>query len=198
MPGLLRLLSGRRRFRRGSGRAGKQRRRLDGIKLGPTLIQVWFSLAFDLRLVGPGIVAVLVIEHFDHFHSVTFHHAEWRETHTVEARVVHEIDEHLRGARIRPSRGKRDVSLLVALRHRVILNIGSLPGRGHRWIRTDPKLRDKVRYHAEHAGVVKEMMLDQIIEAVRPQRRPGTGDINREVAARGHELYLELRRRLVL
>src|SRR6266478_4984026 len=89
---LLRFLRGRRGFRRGSRRAGEQRRRLDGIELGPAFIKVRLSLLFDLRLVGTGVVAVLVIEHFDHLHSVAFYHAERRESHAVEARVLLEIE----------------------------------------------------------------------------------------------------------
>src|SRR6266481_1832893 len=195
---LLRFLRRRRGFRRGSGSAGEQRRRLYCIELGPAFIKVGLSFLFDLRLVGTCVVAVLVIEHFDHLHSIAFYHAERRESHTVEAHVVLEIDKHLRGARVRPGGGKRDVPLLVALCHRVILNISPLPGRSHSWIRANPKLRDEGRHHAEDAGVVIEMMLDQIVEAVSPQRRPGSRDIDREFAARGHELYLILRRSFVL
>src|SRR5260370_40899145 len=125
MPRLLRLRGGRRGFRRGSRRAGEQGRRLYGIELWPAFIKVWVSLAFNLRLIGTCFVAILVIEHFDHFHSVAFHHAERRETHTVEARVVDEIYKHLRGARIRPSRGKRDVRFFFTLCSTIILHISS-------------------------------------------------------------------------
>src|SRR6266478_758740 len=195
---LLRFLRGRRGFRRGSRRAGEQRRRLYCIELGPAFIKVGLSLLFDLRLVGTGVVAVLVIEHFDHLHSVAFYHAERRESHAVEARVLLEIDEHLRGARVRPSGRKRDVPLLVALCHWIIFNVGSLPGRSHGRIRANPKLRDKARHNTEDASAVKEMMLDEIVEAVSPERRPDSRDVEVEFAARGHEPYLVLRWRSVL
>src|SRR6266436_3105961 len=196
---LLRFLRGRRGFRRGSRRAGEQRRRLDGIELGPAFIKVRLSLLFDLRLVGTGVVAVLVIEHFDDLHSIALHHTEGSETPRIQGCVVLQIDENLRapGVRARSSR-IRDVSLLIALRHGIILNIRSPPSGGDGGIRANPKLRDEGRHHAEDACVVIEMMLDEIVEAVSPQRRPGSRDIDREFAARGHELYLILRRSFVL
>src|SRR6202022_5053914 len=106
-------------------------------------------------------------------------------THPVEAGIVHKIDEHLRGARIRAGRGKCDVPLLVTLRNGIILNIGTLPRRGDRRIRADPKLGDETRHHPEDTSVVIEMMLDEVIEAVRTERRPGARDVKREFAARG-------------
>src|SRR3984893_4299120 len=94
MP-LLRLLRGRRWLGRSSRRAGEQGSRLDRIELRPTFIYIRLSLRFNLPLVWPSIVAILVIEHLDDLHSTIFHDAKRRKAHFVQAGIVLQIDKHL-------------------------------------------------------------------------------------------------------
>jgi len=67
-------------------------------------------------------------KHVDHFHSLRIHKPERREALPVEPGVIFQVDEDLRRARIRHARFCiRQVSALVRLRNRLILDIGLLP-----------------------------------------------------------------------
>ncbi len=93
----------------------------------------------------------------------------------------------MRGASIRAGGGEDDASLFVGLADGIVFDFGLFPGRADRGIRADAELRDEIRDGAEDDGVVIEMVLDEIVEAVGAERRPGASDGDGEVAARGDE-----------
>ncbi len=163
------------------------RRALDDVKFGETLVEVRLSRFFDLRLVDAGAVAVSVVEHFDDFHPVAVDGTEWCEAVFVEKGVVFEIDEDLRRAGVWPGGGEDDRTFFVGLRDRVVFDFGLLPCGGDGGIGTDAELRDEIGDSAEDDGVVIEVVFDEIVEAVGAERCPGAIDGNGEVAARGDE-----------
>src|SRR5580704_14324587 len=166
---------------------------LDEVELGPALVEVWLALLLDLILVRSPTrgrtFAVLIIEHVDDFYPVG-NQAEWCEPIVIQSLVVPEVDEHLCGARVRPSRSKRHIATGITLRNGVVLNVGILPNLIDSGIGADAELRHEARKDAEEAGVVVEVVFDQIVEAVRAERCPRTRDGDDEVAARGRELHL--------
>jgi len=53
-----------------------QRGRLDGVKLGPALVEIGFALLGNLILVGTSAVPILIVQHVYHFHSLSIDVAE--------------------------------------------------------------------------------------------------------------------------
>src|SRR5271156_6900606 len=108
---VLRLRLGRRRSRGLLGRRGMMHRSrlanyrggLDRVNLRKILIEISFTLIGDLLLIRP--LAVAGVDFLHHVKAIR-HFAKGREAHAVQAFVVRQIDEELRGARVRPSSGK--------------------------------------------------------------------------------------------
>src|SRR5229473_2476573 len=148
----------------------------------PDEIQAWeifFQIGVALRLdqVWPRAVAariafaITAIELFDYVHAA-YDFSEWRESGAVKAGVVHQVDEHLRGARLRTRHGEADAALGVALFHRIVHEGRHAPQRLHLGIAGDSELHHESGDHAEEPGAVEEAGLRQLIEAVRSQRGP--------------------------
>ncbi len=72
--------------------------------------------------------AVVGIELVDDIHARD-NPPEWRETLPVKRGVVAEVDENLRGARVRPGGRKGDLAAFVALGYRIVLDLGIAPRR---------------------------------------------------------------------
>ena len=88
------------------------------------------------------------------------HRPERREALPVQRRaVVLEVDEELRGAGLGPAVANTIVPALVALLHRVVLDVGVFPGRVDRGIGMQSELHDEVRHDAEEGGVGEEAVL---------------------------------------
>src|SRR5580700_3693869 len=125
---------------------------LDEVELGPALVEVWLALLLDLILVRSPTrgrtFAVLIIEHVDDFYPVG-NQAEWCEPIVIQSLVVPEVDEHLCGARVRPSRSKRHIATGITLRNGVVLNVGILPNLIDSGIGADAELRHEARKDAE-------------------------------------------------
>src|SRR6478672_4271507 len=84
---------------------------LDEIETREILLQVSVSLALNQIL--PGAIAVRIafpiaaIKLVHHFHPADYF-PERRESGTIETRIIHQVDEHLRGARSGARHGKAD------------------------------------------------------------------------------------------
>ena len=102
----------------------------------------------------------------------------------VEKNVVAEIDEELRRARVRTRGGERERSRLVALRHRIILDAPRHATRIHCRIGAQSKLHDEIRHHAKESRIGEVTVRDQIVEPVRPNRRPRACHVHCEIALR--------------
>eukprot|EP00964_Phaeocystis_antarctica_P065020 scaffold39159_cov59-Phaeocystis_antarctica.AAC.5 len=83
-------------------------------------VEVRVALGLDLGLVGPvaagRALTVAALELLDHVcHAVAEHFGKRREARGVEEVVVHQVDEELRGARVRTARRKRERALGVGV-----------------------------------------------------------------------------------
>src|SRR5271169_5516032 len=72
-----------------------QRGALDGIQLGPALVEIGLALFGDLVLVGARVVPILVVKHVHNLHSWGINDSEGRKALRVEPGVVLQIDEDL-------------------------------------------------------------------------------------------------------
>src|SRR3954468_21879540 len=93
------------------------------VEIAEIASQVGIALALDAALVGTaavgGALAVAAVELVDDVHAggdLT----ERRKAHLVEPAVVGEVDEDLRGARVRPRGREGDEAALVALLDRIV------------------------------------------------------------------------------
>jgi len=80
--------------------------RLDGVQLGPVLIEIRLSLSSDQVLEVSRRVSVLVVHHFHHVHALGVDHSEWREALRIKAFIVLQVDEELSGAGVWPEVAK--------------------------------------------------------------------------------------------
>src|SRR5208283_5543164 len=94
------------------------------------------------------------------------------------------------GGRVGAGGGEDESAAFVALAGRVILNSGLFPGGVDRRIGAEAELDHEISMDTEEAGVIEIVVLDEIVEAVSAERRPGAGDGDGEVAAGGVELDL--------
>jgi hypothetical protein len=156
---------------------------LDYVEFGEAFVEVGLAGFFDLVLIDAGVVAVLVVKHFDDFHAVGVDGAKGGEAGFVEEGVVLEIDEDLRGAGVRAGGGEDDGALFVGLSDGIVFEFGLFPDGADGGIRADAELRDEIGDGAEDDGVVVEVMLHEIVEAIGAERRPCASDGDREVAA---------------
>src|SRR5208337_1945324 len=62
----------------------------------------------------------------------------------------------------------------------------------------EAELHHEARQHAEEGCAVVEMVLDEVVETIRAQRRPGALDLHREVSLGGCKLRLESGRSLLV
>src|SRR6266567_1497616 len=85
-----------------------------------------------------------------------------------------------------------------AVGNRIIFQVRVFQGSGDRRVRADAELDHEAWDHAEKAGAVIEMMLDEVIETVGADRGPGASHCDGEISARGDELHLEGLWRFVL
>ena len=81
-----------------------------------------------------------------------------------------------------PAVANTTVPALVALLHRIVLDVGVLPNRVDRGIGGQSELNDEVRHDAEERGVGEEAVPHQVVEAVRPDRRPIAMHLDDEIA----------------
>ena len=160
---------------------------LDDVEFGEAFVEVGLPGFFDLVLVDAGVIAVLVVEHFDDFHTIGVDGAKGSEAGFVEEGIVFEIDEDLRGAGVWAGGGEDDGALFVGLSDGIVFEFGLFPGGADGGIRTNAELRDKAGNGAEDDGVVIEVVLDEIVEAICAEGRPCTSDGDGEVAAGGDE-----------
>src|SRR6266480_1726462 len=176
-----------------------QRGGLDRVQLGPAFVEIGLTQLGDLILFGTSAVSVLVVEHVYHLHSLSIDVAERCKALPVEPRVVAQIDEDLRRAGIWHARFRiRQVAALVGLCDRLILNIGLLPCGRNRRIGADAKLNDEAGHNAEETGVVIEVVLNQIVEAVGADGSPSAIDSYNKISSRRRESYPKHLRRFVL
>ena len=98
----------------------------------------------------------------NHVHALD-HVSEGGEAHTIEVRVVPEIDEHLSGAAVLAGGGKRHVALLVALFDRVVNQFHVAP------LARDSRIACAAQLSSDgHVGAVGLMRL--AMRKVRPNR----------------------------
>src|SRR5215467_1474216 len=92
----------------------------------------------------------------------------------IEKRVVDHIDEHLRRPRVRSRVRERDVAALVALLHRIVLEVlrGRAPHLLHRRRPAHAELRHEPGQHTEETHVVVEAVFDEVVEPIGAKRRP--------------------------
>ena len=162
----------------------------DFVELGPLGGEVLLALFGDVFLVHAGGFAVLVVEHLDDVHAGAVDGTEGSEALGVEGRVVLKVDEELRGAGIGASGGKDERAALVGLVAGIVLNCGLFPGSVDFGVGAETELRNEAGKYAEEAGVVKIVVLHEIVEAVGAKGRPCAGDGDGELAAGGVELDL--------
>src|SRR5690348_3517280 len=164
----------------------------DSVEFREVLFEIDLSVTLYLTLIWT--LPVFAIELIHDVHAIR-DLTERRETHTVQAGVIHEIDEDLRGAGVGTASGKGNRAARVALRDRVVLDVRVLPDARNLRIRVDAELYDEVRHDAEECGAIVEMMLDEIIEAIRSEWRPGARHFHGEIAPGGVKLdEIDLRR----
>ena len=140
------------------------------VELRPAFFHIGSTLRFDFVLRRPAVVAVTFVEHFHHVHAIAFDNRERRKAHSIQAKVVLQIDEDLRRARIRPGRCKTQRSALVRLGNGIIREFRMFPRGGNSRPVADSELHDESRHDSKERGVVVEMCFHQIIEAVRGKR----------------------------
>src|SRR6202034_66560 len=167
---------------------GNDRGRFDAVDIRKILVKIRFALAGDRALVRA--LAVATVELLDDVHAGD-HFAERGEALAIEKRIVAEIDEQLRGAGIRASRGEGERARRVALGDFIVLDVRVLPNLVDGRIRAEAELHDKAGHVAEEGCVGEKSMLHQIIEPVGAQRSPGARDLHDEVALRGGEFNLK-------
>src|SRR5712691_4053232 len=157
-------------LRCGSRRGSRRHRRgLDAVQFGESLLEIGPPAGLNQVLARSlslwSAFSITAVQLFDDFHP-TRNHPESGKTHPVQGFVVTDIDEELRGSGVRSRGGKRDEPLMVALRHRVVLNRGLVPDLRNFRIGAQAKLDHEPRKHSEKASPVKEVMADEIIETV--------------------------------
>ncbi len=163
---------------------------LDGVEARPLGGKIFFATLADGVLIHAGGVAVLVVKHFDEFHAIAINHPEGGEALGIERGVVFEIDEKLRGAGVGSGGGEDDGAALVALRVRIVLDGGLVPCGGSRRTSADTELRDEIGKDAEETSIIEVVVLDEIVEAIGAERRPGARDGDGEFAAGSIEFDL--------
>src|SRR5579875_140536 len=187
-----RLLRGRFRRRcrggRGHNPCGKNR-----VELRKITQDVRASLVGELALIRT-VVPIAAIERIHHRHAFD-DFPEWRKAHAVKARIIHKIDENLCRPRVRPGHRVRDVAAQIRFLHRIIFDVRMGPRASDARIGGQSELDDEVRHHAKEAGIVVKMMLYEIVEAIRTQRRPRACDLHHKIAFRGVEANVKNRRR---
>ena len=116
--------------------------------------------------------AVTAVELLHYLHAVRYH-AKRRKAAAVEACIIDEIDEHLRGARVRSCfGGKGNRAAAVALGNRVILQVYNKYLKG----------KNDKRWRIEHAQVINEKDFDlfgraSVIQILTPIRVSDATDI---------------------
>src|SRR6266545_1348408 len=149
---------------------------LDVIEVREVFRQIRVAFRLNAPLFGPlaarcafTIPAVYLIDDGHPGDDLT----KWRETLAVQARVVLEIDEYLRGSRVgRPTHRVGDKATLVAPLDLIDGNSRVAPSGGDGWIAVDAELHHEIGDHAEEAAVVVEPVLNQVIETIRAVWRP--------------------------
>src|SRR5690348_7164982 len=148
----------------------------DSVEFREVLFEIDLSVTLYLTLIWT--LPVFAIELIHDVHAIR-DLTERRETHTVQAGVIHEIDEDLRGAGVGTASGKGDRAARVALRDRVVLDVRVLPDARNLRIRVDAELYDEVRHDAEERCAVVEMILNVIMALICSEWRPGAHHFHR-------------------
>ena len=133
-----------------------------------------------------------------HRHAVGVYLAQRCETHLVEAVVVLQVDEQLGRAGVR-ALGHRigEEATLVALLHRIALDVGVAPHLADLGVAMDAELDDEFAHGAKERHVVEEADLDQIVKPVHAVGGPLALAVEGERADGGVEDGRELGGRLV-
>src|SRR5579862_7749035 len=113
------------RWRGGSGIRRNDRSRLDRIKLGERFVEIGLPFRRDLALIGRFSVTAINLVHDVHAGNYL---TEGGKAVAIEAAVVPEINEQLRGARAGTCGGKRNCAGAVALGDGIVMDIGVSPG----------------------------------------------------------------------
>mmetsp|Transcript_5938 Transcript_5938/g.20220 ORF Transcript_5938/g.20220 Transcript_5938/m.20220 type:complete len:232 (-) Transcript_5938:52-747(-) len=138
-------------------------------ELGEVLLKVLVPLGLDGALVRA--LAVAAVDGVDHLHA-PHDLAKGGEAHAVEVEVVLEVDEHLRGAAVLAARGKGDGAPLVALGHRVVLDLVVAPLSGGLRLAGDAPLDHEVGDDAEEAGTIPDALLHNFGKPSHAKGRP--------------------------
>ena len=113
------------------------------------------------------------------------------EAHRVEAPVVPEIDEQLRGARVGAAGRERQRAPHVAAPYGVVGEAPVAPQPAQRGVARQSELHDEVRDGAEEAHAVVVPVVHQPVQAVGAPRRPVAVHLQVEGAARGGDAHDE-------
>src|SRR6185503_14647144 len=139
-------------------------------------------------------IAVPIVQAVHDCHSFN-HFAEGREAGAIELRVHTLVDEDLRRARVGSTKRKRNGAPHVRALYRIVTDALAGPGAVHsRIARCAPLHNEAIDYAIESIAVV-EAVAHQVVETIRPARRPRTRNLHEEVAAVGLELRDERVRR---
>src|SRR5580658_2092751 len=160
----------------------------DSVELREILVEVSLPQRGDGTLVGGFTVAAVNFLHYLHAGGNL---AKRREAHLVELRVISCVDEQLRGARIFAGGGEGDETGLIALRDRIVLEIRFAPDVVDGGIGAQAELDYESGDDSKERGLLVKAVLDEIVEAVRAERRPCARDLHDEIARGGLELHIE-------
>src|SRR5205823_6322410 len=173
----------------------------DVVELGEVLFQVRITELGDGVLGGTTAVrrsiAVIHVEVHDVLHALD-HFAEWCEALRVKAAaVITEIDEDLRGSRVRPSHCKNDGADLIAYFRRVIFNVPIAPLFVDLRIAVETPLHDEPAQHAEKAVSVVKFRFRELIKTISADWRPIAVNQNEHIALASLKTHFVLCRRRV-
>src|ERR1700722_3797550 len=160
---------------------------LDVVQLRETGIDIFVSPVGDGALVR--LFAIPFVNLLDHTHAISQHHAERRKALAVEPLIAAQVDEKLRGARVRTGRGVDDGTDPIGLRDWIVRD-GRIPFPGDGGVGGQAELHHEIRDYAKEARAIEKAGFHQRIEMVGADWRPIPMYLNVDRALAGIEADL--------